>query len=261
MSKFRKIRHYLPLALVFLVACATTSRVENPAPSLEADRPDFTESPETVPPGSIQAEAGYTFSSAEGSTSHAIGELLIRIPAGNRAEARLGFNSYAIEHPSGSVLRGFEDIEIGAKIKLVEREERSAVPNVSVLLLFTLPTGHRGIGSSVVQPGGKLALGWQLTDRLSVESNANYFYASESGTHFSQWSGSASLGLEMTPRLGSFVEWFGTNPVALGAGRADYVNVGAGMGFGSALKLDARVGTNTRSIRDYFIGFGVSRRW
>jgi hypothetical protein len=33
------------------------------------------------------------------------------------------------------------------------------------------------------------------------------------------------------------------------------------MGFGSELKLDARVGTNTRSTRDYFVGFGVSRRW
>jgi len=261
MSKSRKVCHYVPFALVLLVACATTSRVENPAPSLEADRPDFTESPETVPPGSIQAEAGYTFRSEEGRTSHSIGELLVRIPAGSRAEARLGLKSYAIEHSPGSELRGFEDIEIGAKIKLIEREEPSAVPNVSVLLLSTLPTGHRGIGSSVMQPGGKLALGWQLTDRLSVESNANYFYASENGTRFSQWAGSASLGVEITPRLVSFVEWFGTIPVALGAGRADYVNVGAGLGFGSALKLDARVGTNTRSTRDYFVGFGVSRRW
>lgn len=261
MSIFRSFWPCLAFAFVFLAACATTSRVGNPAPSLDADRPDFTESPETVPPGSIQAEGGYTFSNRDGSTSHSIGELLIRIPAGDRAEARLGLNSYAIEHASGPVLRGFEDIEIGAKIKLIEHEERSALPNVSVLVLSTLPTGHRGIGSSVMQPGGKLALGWQLTDRLSVESNANYLYASENGTRFSQWEGSASLGVEISPRLGSFLEWFGTNPIALGAGRADYVNVGAAMGFGSALKLDARVGTNARSTRDYFVGFGVSRRW
>ena len=261
MSISRNVCSYLAFGLVFLAACATTSHVENPGPSLDADRPDFTESPETVPPGSIQAEGGYTFSSNEGSTTHTIGELLIRIPAGSRAEARLGLNSYAIEHASGSVVRGFEDIEIGAKIKLIELEERSAVPNVSVLVLSTLPTGHRGIGSSVMQPGGKLALGWQLTDRLSLESNANYIYASENGTRFSQWEGSASLGAEISPCLGSFLEWFGTSSVALGAGRADYVNAGAGLGFGSALKLDARVGTNIRSTRDYFVGFGVSRRW
>ena len=261
MSISRNTCPYLAYALVFLPACATTGHVENPAPSLDADRPDFTESPETVPPGSIQAEGGYTFSSNEGSTTHSIGELLIRIPAGDRAEARLGLNSYAIEHASGSVLRGFEDIEISAKIKLSEHEERSAIPNISVLVLSTLPTGHRGIGSSVMQPGVKLALGWQLTDRLSLESNANYSYASDNGTRFSQWEGSASLGVEISPRLGTFLEWFGTNPAALGAGGMDYVNVGAGFGFGSALKLDARVGANVRSARDYFFGFGVARRW
>lgn len=261
LSILRKVCHYLPLGLVFLAACATASRLESPAPALEADRPDFTESTETVAPGFIQAEAGYTFSSEEGSTSHSIGELLIRVPAGSRAEARIEFNSYSIEHVAGLVRRGFEDIEVGAKIKLIEHEERSALPNVSVLVISTLPTGHSDIGSSVMQPGGKLALGWQLSERLSLESNANYSYASENGTRFSQWSGSASLGVEITPRLGSFIEWFGINPVALGAGRADYVNVGAGMGFGSSLKLDARVGTNTRSARDYFAGFGFSRRW
>ncbi len=260
MSMFRKVTRCLPL-LAYMTACAPATRPASPAPALEADRPDFTESTETVAPGFIQAEAGYTFNSEEGSTSHSIGELLVRLPAGSRAEARIEFNSYSIENNAGSVQRGFEDIEVGAKIKLIEHEERSALPNVSVLVLSTLPTGHSGIGSSAMQPGAKLALGWHLSERLALESNANYSYAGESGTRFSQWSGSASLGLEITPCLGSFIEWFGTNPVALGLGRADYLNVGAGMGFGSSLKLDARVGANTHSTRDYFVGFGVSRRW
>ncbi len=238
------------------------SRVESPAPVLEADRPDFTESPETVPPGSIQAEGGYTFSREEGSTNQSFGELLVRVPAGNRAEIRLAFNSYSIQHVPGLTLRGFEDIAVGTKVRLIEREERSLVPNISILALSTLPTGHRGIGSSVMKPTAKLALGWQLSERVSLGSNANYTYASEDGTRFSQWATSASLGVEIGPRLESFVEWFGTNPVALGAKRADYLDAGAAMTFGGSLRLDARAGANTRgSTRDYFIGFGVSRRW
>jgi hypothetical protein len=237
------------------------SKMESVAPAIEADRPDFTESPETVPPGSIQAEGGYTYSRDGGSTNHSIGELLVRVPAGNRAELRLGFNSYSIERTAGLVRQGFEDMEVGTKVRLIQHEERSPVPNTSILLLSTLPTGHRGIGSSVMQPTAKLALGWQLSEMLSLLSNVNYSYASEDGTRFSQWASSASFGAEITPRLETFVEWFGTNPVSLGARRADYLNAGAAMKFGGSLRLDARVGTNARTTRDYFAGLGVSRRW
>lgn len=237
-------------------------RVGSPAPALEADRPDFTEGIATVPPGWIQTEAGYTFSRADGNTTHSIGELLVRVPAGHRAEIRLGFNSYSIEHVPGLVRRGFEDMEVGTKARLIEHEERSLVPSVSILALTTLPTGHRDIGTGVMQPTAKLALGWQLSERLSLESNANYTYASEDRTRFSQWATSASLGAEITPRLGGFVEWFGRNPASLRAKRVDYLNAGVAMRFGNSLTLDGRVGANARrGTRDYFAGFGVSRRW
>ena len=237
-------------------------RVEGPAPALEADRPDFTEGIATVPPGWIQSEAGYTFSRADAITDHSIGELLVRIPASSRAEVRLGFNSYSIEHAPGLTLRGFEDMEVGTKVRLIEHEERTFLPSVSILGLTTLPTGHRDIGSGVMQPTGIVALGWELSERLSLESNVNYTYASENRTRFSQWATSASLGAEITPRLGGFLEWYGTNPVSLGAKRADYLNTGVAMRFGNSFILDARVGANARrGTRDYFAGVGVSRRW
>lgn len=237
-------------------------QAENPVSSVEADRPDFTESTETVPPGSIQAEGGLTVSREDGNTSHTLGELLVRVPAGNRAEIRVALNSYSIERAPGLTLQGFEDIAIGTKVRLIEREGRSLVPSVSILALSTLPTGHRDIGSSVMQPTAKLALGWQLSERLSLGSNANYSYASENGTRYSQWATSASLGAEMTPRFETFVEWFGVSPTSLGAKRADYLDAGAAMKFGGVLRLDARAGANTRgATRDYFVGFGVSRRW
>jgi hypothetical protein len=112
-----------------------------------------------------------------------------------------------------------------------------------------------------MQPTAKLALGWQLSEKLSVESNANYTYASEDETRFAQWASSASFGVEFTPRLESFVEWFGTSPVSLGTRRADYLNTGAAIKFGGSLRLDARVGANARTTKDYFAGIGVSRRW
>ncbi len=237
------------------------SKVESPAPAIEADRPDFTESPETVPPGSIQAEGGYTFSQDGSSTNQSIGELLLRVPAGTRAELRVGFNSYSVERAVGVVRRGFEDMQFGAKVRIIERVERSFVPNVSIFMLSTLPTGHAGIGNGVMQPTAKLALGWQLSEKLSLQSNANYTYASQDGTRFSRWASSASFGAELTPRLETFLEWFGTNPVSLGAKRADYLDTGAAVKLGRSLRLDARVGTSTRTTRNYFAGVGVSRRW
>jgi len=246
---------------VILSACATIRKVESTAPAIEADRPDFTESPITVPPGSIQAEGGYTYSRDESSTNHSIGELLVRVPAGSRAELRLGFNSYSIANAAGLVQRGFQDMAVGTKVRLIEHEERSPVPNVSIIVLSTLPTGHRGIGSRAMQPTAKLAFSWDLSERLSLQSNVNYSYAIENGTRFSQWASSASFGTEATPRLETFVEWFGTSPASLGGKRVDYLNTGAAMKFGGSLRLDARIGTNARTIRNYFAGVGVARRW
>jgi hypothetical protein len=238
------------------------SRVDGPAPEIEADRPDFTESPGTVPPGSIQAEGGYTYSRREGGTNQSIGELLVRVPAGTRAELRVGLNSYTIEHAAGLVRRGFQDVAVGTKVRLIENEERSVVPNLSILLLSTLPTGHQGIGARAMQPTAKAALGWQLSERFSLQSNVNYTYASEDGTRFSQWASSASLGTDITPRLETFVEWFGTGPVSLGAKRVDYLDTGAALKLSSSFRIDARGGVNARvGLRDYFVGVGVSRRW
>jgi hypothetical protein len=256
-----KVSCCLPIGLFVLSGCATLGRVESPAPPIDADRPDFTESTETVPPGSIQAEGGYTYSRDESGTNHSIGELLIRVPATSHAEARVAVNSYSITRTAGSVQRGFEDIEIGTKVRLIDHEERSLIPSVSILALTTLPTGHRGIGSRTMQPTAKLALGWQLSERFSLQSNSNYTYASEDGTRFSQWANSVSFGADLTPRLESFLEWFGTSPASLGARRADYLDAGAAMRFGTSLRLDARVGINTRTTKNYFAGVGVSRRW
>ena len=251
----------LPIGLLVLSGCVTLSRVESTASAIEADRPDFTESTETVPPGLIQAEGGYTYSRDESGTNQSIGELLLRVPARTRAELRVAFNSYSIVHAPGAVRRGFEDMEVGTKVRLIDHEERSLIPNVSILALTSLPTGHRGIGARVMEPTAKLALGWQLIERLSLQSNINYTYASEDGTRFSQWASSASFGADLTPRLESFVEWFGTSPASLGAKREDYLDAGAAMRFGKSLRLDARIGINTRTTKDYFAGVGVSRRW
>jgi hypothetical protein len=261
MSLSSKVRHGLPLGLIILSACARTSRVEAPSPALEADRPDFTESTETVPPGSVQAEGGYTYSREEGATNQSIGELLVRVPASSHAEVRVAFNSYSIERAGGLVRRGFEDMEIGTKVRLIEHEEPSVIPSVSILALTTLPTGSRAMRNRDMQPTAKLALAWQLREWLSLNSNANYTYASEDGTRFSQWAGSASFGVELTPRIQGFAEWFGTSPASLGAGRADYLDAGGAMNLGNSFRLDARAGVNARAGRDYFVGFGLSHRW
>jgi hypothetical protein len=232
-----------------------------PTPALEADRPDFTESTETVLPGFIQAEGGYTYGRVESGTSQSIGELLVRVPVTVRTELRVGFNSYAIESASGQRTQGFEDIAIGTKVRIVEQEERSVVPAVSILMLSTLPTGHAGIGSKEMQPTAKLALGWQLGEKLSLQSNVNYTYASEGGTRFSQWATSASLGTEFTKRLETFLEWFGTSPSSLRTSRADYLDTGVAVKSGSSLRFDARIGINARTTKDYFAGVGLSHRW
>src|SRR5215207_9321663 len=80
-----------------VVAQEGWSGLEEP---LITDRPDFTESTETVPRGHFQVEGGTTLNRVEDEDSTSFGELLVRIGTGERWETRLGLGSYGrVETP------------------------------------------------------------------------------------------------------------------------------------------------------------------
>lgn len=243
-------------------ACATAGLGEGDP--LITDRPDFTESAQTVPAGMTQVEGGYTFGRAESITSQSVGELLARISIGPAAELRVAVNSYSTAAGDGTRVSGLEDASLGAKFHLATGATTFDLfrPDLALIVATSVPSGSSAYGESEWQPDAKLVVGWTLTDRLAWTSNLNYTYASEDGERFSQPSWSTSFGYSLTERVGTFAEYFRIMPESRGAGGSGYLNGGATYLFSPDFQFDARIGRAAGGAAEgYFAGIGLSRRW
>ena len=255
-------RVYATIALSLLTLAAAPSVKADD--TINTDRPDFTESTATVPVGMHQLELGYTYTSVGDDHQQTYGEYLYRVPAGKTAEARFYVNSYETDRgPSGNV-SGVQDSAIGLKYKLSEPEKKHGIltPDVSVILLTSLPTGGKDLRENNWQPQGKLCAGWDLTERWDVTTNINFAYASSGGKRFNQWAASASFGYSIDKRWGSFFEYYGFYPGDIAAPNAHYVDSGLTYQTTKDRQFDIRAGKGANGIgQDYFLGTGYSIRW
>lgn len=243
------------------VLCATPARAQEEP--LVTDRPDFTESTSTVAPRRVQAEAGYTFQ-REGSTdSHTLGELLLRIGLHPRAELRVGLSSYdIIDAPEGTTT-GLEDASLGAKLALLRRGQATPalVPEVSVIVATSLPTGADALSSGGFDPEAKLALGWDVGDRAGVAANLNYTSISGGTGRQGELAGSVSLGMSLVERLDAFTEYYAFFPTSGAEENAHHVNGGVTFQLTPNFQLDARLGRRLTAGEATFFGVGLARRW
>jgi hypothetical protein len=145
---------------VLLAASAGTLAGGEIHDPLVGDRPDFTESTETIAPRRVQLEAGATAESGDVDVL-AIGEAVIRIGVTDRWEVRVGANSWvSVDSPSGGDDSGLDDPSLEAKVRFNPEGE-----GVSVGLLFgsTLAVGDDDIGAPDEQPFIKLLLGGEFS--------------------------------------------------------------------------------------------------
>ncbi len=229
------------------------------------DRPDFTESSETVARGLVQLESGVTYTRDGDTRATSFGEALVRVGLAPRAELRVGLNSYAVERSAGTTLRGLEDASLGAKVKLLKGGETgSAKPAVALVVNSSLPTGASAFRASKPQPEVKLAGAWTFSDRLSFSSNVNYAWVRNRSESYGEPSASASFGIGVTERVGSYLEYYGFYPRLDGAERSHFANGGVTFSINDGMQLDARVGSQVNRKAEgpsYFFGVGVARRW
>ena len=254
--------------LIVMFVCPMWARGQNPpAPSddpIATDRPDFTETAESVPFGRIQLEGGYTFGRLEDEKSHSLGELLVRIATGRRTEARIGLNSYSWVRGPGGRMSGFEDMTLGFKAKVLDGAESPGFgkPNVAVIGHTTLPTGSRGFRENSLQPEAKLCFAWDLTDRLAMGSNLNYGWPTEGGDRFGQFTGTLAFGYSLNDRAGAFLELFTFAPASNDGPNATYLDGGFTYLINNDYQLDIRAGIGLNSAKpDYFVGAGFGHRW
>ncbi len=257
---WRRIAGVAPL--LALTACAPVSR--RGIEPLITDRPDFTESTETVERGMRQVEAGSTFTRTLDEKGASFGETLIRVGVARTAELRIGLNSYAMARAAGETVRGFEDVSLGAKFKLMTSGgDGSWKPALAVIVASSLPTGATQFRARKPQPEVKFGAAWDLTSRVTFSSNLNYTYVSETVGDYSEFAATGSLEVGLTDRLGSYLEYFTFVPRGIDIVSSHYLNGGLTYGVTDNLQFDVRSGLGLRRIAgpDYFFGLGISRRW
>ncbi len=231
---------------------------------LVTDRPDFTESTALVPLRRVQVEGGYTFERDGAERRHSVGEVLVRVGVAAPLELRIGLSSYALARAPGADLSGVEDSSLGVKLRLLRRADGApgVVPDASLIVASSLPTGARALRSDGAQPEAKLALGWSLSERVSLASNLNYAAVRADDARHGELGGSASVAVSLAERVGGYAEYFGFVPTAPGMERPQYLNGGLTFLLSDDFQVDARVGRGIGAAGgDYFLGVGIARRW
>ena len=227
------------------------------------DRPDFTESASVVTPGRFQFEVGYTFTKSGSEERHSFGELLARVGILSWLEGRLGLNSFSQVRSPSAERSGLEDLTVSFKALLYRRPDQSsaAVPQVALLFGADLPTGEGSFGENEWQPGLRLALDFDLSDRFNVGSNLGYALLHADGERFHQALVSLVTGYAISGPLTAFIEGYGYFPENRGGGSNYYVDGGIAWQIRPGFQLDWRIGAGLQDPSpNWYTGAGLSFR-
>jgi hypothetical protein len=248
--------------LVMLVTSGIAAQQSDDEP-LVTDRPDFTESSETIHPRRVQLEFGYTFERSGDVEIHTVGEILARVGVRDNLELRLGINSYANIDSPGGELSGPEDTFLGLKIKLLEGQGKygDAVPHIALIGGTSVPTGGDEITTDEWEPEFVLALAWDLSERFALGSNLGFAYLAEGEDRFSQVSGSIALGYSLSEKVGAYVEYYGFLPSGKEGPDTGFLNGGFTYLVNNDFQLDLRAGIGHNDPDpEYFVGLGAAVR-
>lgn len=251
MSKKQWITFIFTFTLPFLLFAETP---------MVTDRPDFTESAETVPVKWIQIESGITQTRMNDIKELSIGELLFRIGVLNNLEIRVGLNSYAKTTWGDMDESGLTDSDLGLKWKFLKGCPLLGT-HAALLVGTALPTGADFYTADKTEPYAKLALAWDLTESLALGSNLNYASLSAGDDRYNELAASLSLGVGINDKTGTYVEAFGFFPDLDGLDNTTYLNGGLTYSIRNNFQLDIRygLGINDKDTDD-FIGLGVVYR-
>ena len=219
-------------------------------PVMITDRPDFTDSPHTIPLGSVQIEAGFSWERVSDADVTRLPEGLVRWSPILGLELRLGVPDW-LEAPGGG--QGFGDLGLGAKFEL----GRFGVWDAAVMAAATLPTGTEVVSSGGFEPQAVLTAGRELGLRSSV--GVQLSATAPVGEEAVGVMSTVVLGRALTENVGSFIEL----AIEKGSGETSASLVHAGITFALTpiMQFDIHAAAGiSGSAPDALIGFGFSTR-
>ena len=227
------------------------------------DRPDQTESAETLPKKYFQIESGINYElSTSGSDEISYfnyNSTLLRYGIFENFELRFqwGYSNYKVENENTAFkleLQDPEPIMVGTKIQILKGEGMK--PSIAFLGHITVPTGDFFFAPGSIAPDFRFSIAHDLSERFSLGYNLGMEWDGEvpnaSGLY------TLALGAGIVGNLGAYFEIFGFVRERLENDHS--INGGLTYLLLPHLQLDAFIGKGIINGSDVFIGAGLSLR-
>jgi len=229
---------------------------------LVTDRPDATESPNTVTKGYIQFETGGFFESFEEGTfrteTYVFNTTLVRYGLLDNLELRLGWDlleNQTTNNGNRFDVNGFNPLLLGLKIAIAE--EKGWRPQIGFIGHLFLPfTANDDLRPETT--GTNLLLAFAHT--LSEKSSLSYNIGAEimGGSPELAYVYSIAYGYSFTDKFGGYIELYGDLPEDSSSNHL--WDAGLTYLLSDNVQLDATVGTSITDGQDILLSAGVSFR-
>jgi hypothetical protein len=249
-------------------AVAITASVATAAESerIQPDRPSFSTSTSTVPPGAIQIESGVVYSRTSVGGARAARELsleaTVRAGLTDRLEIRLDGEPFVVTRGQQDDI-GNGDLTLDAKYRFFDGREGSWWPSLAVFPFVRFPIAHAPHGTNIPDFGLIGNASFTLPWGFSLDSNAGVAGIGQRPSgYLVQGVVSAALGRDIGERWSTYAEVFYAS--AAERGSRDSVGFDAGVQFfvTPRLALDAAGQTTLAGPGpDYLFRAGLSVRF
>ncbi len=239
----------------------------NPTPrefmrEMSTDRPDTTESPHTVDAGRFQVESTLFGFAKDGSVEgFTFAESNFKLGLTNSADLQLVVPFYEHVRSDGVDEGGIGDLQVRFKWNLWGNEGGNTA--LGIMPFVRAPTASHDLGNDKVEGGLIVPLALTLTDKLGLGMMAEVDLVHDEirGGYETDFIQSMVLGIELTDRWGSFVEFISVATTRAEASWEGYAKAGFTLAVSADFVLDAGAAVGVNDAAEDFSTFvGLSWR-
>lgn len=233
-------------------------------PEMITDRPDATESPNTVPKGYVQVETGSFYESFEENDFqtevYGYNTTLVRYGLLSNLELRLGWNFEETQFSIGGekldhVLSGFSPLLAGIKLEVAE--EKAWMPEIGLLGHIYLPvSAAKDYRPETTGVDFRFSFAHTLSEKSSFAYNLGMQWGNDSPE--AAYVYTFVYGLKVSEKIGVYAELYGDLPED---NRANHFwDAGFTYLLQPNIQFDATIGQSITKGQDILVSAGVSFR-
>lgn len=238
----------------------------NPVPvdlmrDLSPDRPDTTESPYTVDAGHVQAEISFAeWGKGEGAEQLSVLPFNVKVGLTNFADVQFVFGPYNRLRTVGRTDEGASDAEIRLKWNVWGNDGGDTA--LAIMPFISLPAGADAFSANAAEGGIIVPLALTLPAGLDLTTMAEFdFVRDGTGGRDTLFVHTASVGHDLTDKIGAYVEYVGVVDLDGDQKYQAYADVGFTYAVTDNLQLDAGVNVGlTAPSEDLRIFAGMTIR-